>query len=91
MASDDAPIFTETTETETANNTSGGNNPTTETTETETANTDNNTSGGDNTAPNVPDLSDFNLGKQFLNNKYDSLYTLPKVQDEIENFLQNFK
>ena len=80
MASDDAPIFTDT------------NNPTTETKETETATvadaTDNNTSGGDNTPPNVPDLSDFNLGKQFLNNKYDSLYTLLKVQDEIENFVK---
>tara|TARA_B100000902_G_C27284917_1_gene903848 strand:+ start:1556 stop:1789 length:234 start_codon:yes stop_codon:yes gene_type:complete len=73
----DEPIFTNTTNstTETAN--TDADNPTSntnaETTETETDDLD---------------LQDFDIIKKLLNNKYDSLYTLSKVQSEIAKILK---
>ena len=72
----DAPILTDT-----SNPTS---NTTTETTETETANTENNTATDLN-------LSNFVIPKPTLANEYDSLYTLTKVQIEVEKILENWK
>ena len=82
----DDPIFTNTSNpttetTATVADANNADNPTTETTETETATV------ADANNNNL-DLLDFDFPKKNLINKYDSLYTLSKVQTEIEKILK---